>query len=112
MERLASILPSGGIDGAVHKGARRHARRWPLDAEIELVEPVHAAGLVINASVGGMRVAVDADVPLCQTCTLIVKTAPGYESTETARVVWSAARPDGYLLGLEFVGSRVSLGAA
>ena len=103
MDRLATILPSGGVDGAVHKGARRHARRWPLDAEVELLEPLCGTGMAINVSVGGMRVAVDADVPLSQTCTLRVKTAPGYESTEHARVVWRSAKPDGYVLGLEFV---------
>ncbi|MBT8452440.1 MAG: PilZ domain-containing protein [Deltaproteobacteria bacterium] len=102
-ERLSSILPKGGVDIAVHRGARRRFRRWPLDAEIELLTPTRGAGLAINASVGGLRVAVDMGVPLDHVCTLRVRTAPDHATVEHARVVWSQARPDGYLLGLEFI---------
>jgi len=102
-ERLSAILPKGGADVAVHRGARRRFRRWPLDAEIELLTPTRGAGLAINASVGGLRVAVDMGVPLDHVCTLRVRTAPDHATVEHARVVWSQARPDGYLLGLEFI---------
>lgn len=102
-ERLSSILPQGGADIAVHRGARRQFRRWALDADIELLTPKRGAGLAINASVGGLRVAVDMAVPVDHVCTLRVRTAPGHATVEHARVVWSRARPDGYLLGLEFI---------
>ncbi|MFW2390184.1 MAG: PilZ domain-containing protein [Polyangiales bacterium] len=102
-ERLASILPQGGADIAVHRGARRQFRRWSLDADIELLTPTRGSGLAINASVGGLRVAVDMGVPVDHVCTLRVRTAPDHETVEHARVVWSRARPDGYLLGLEFI---------
>ena len=36
-------------------------------------------------------------------CTLRVRTAPDHEKIEHAKVVWSHARPDGYVLGLEFI---------
>jgi hypothetical protein len=42
-------------------------------------------------------------VPVGHTCTLRVRTAPNHQTIEHARVVWSQARPDGYLLGLEFI---------
>ncbi len=105
VDRLASILPKGGTDEAVHRGARRQFRRWSLDAEIDLIEPARGAGLAINASVGGLRVAVDVSVPVDHVCKLRVRTAPEHETIELAKVVWSQARPDGYLLGLEFIGS-------
>lgn len=104
-DRLASILPKGGADVALHRGARRHARRWALDAEIELVSPGQGAGLAINASVGGLRVALDRGVPIDEVCTLRVRTSPDHETVEHARVVWSKAQPDGYVLGLAFVES-------
>ncbi len=97
------MLPKGGADAAVHRGARRRFRRWALDAEIELLSPTRGSGLAINASVGGLRVAVDTGVPVGDLCTLRVRTAPGHSTIEHARVVWSQARPDGYLLGFEFV---------
>lgn len=102
-ERLSSILPKGGADIAVHRGARRQFRRWALDAEIELLEPRQGSGLAINASVGGLRVAVDMGVPVDHVCVLRVRTARDHETIEHAKVVWSRARPDGYLLGLEFI---------
>ncbi len=101
--RLSTILPKGNADAALHKGARRRSRRWSLDAEIELVSPGSGTGLAINASVGGLRIALDRGVPVDEVCTLRVRTAPDHETVEHARVVWSKARPDGYVLGLAFV---------
>ena len=103
VDRLSSILPKGGADAAVHRGARRRFRRWALDAEIELLSPEQGSGLAINASVGGLRVAVDKGVPVDHVCTLRVRTAPDHSTIEHAKVVWSKAQPDGYLLGLEFI---------
>ncbi|MEM9730340.1 MAG: PilZ domain-containing protein [Myxococcota bacterium] len=102
-ERLSSILPKGNADAALHRGARRHARRWSLDAEVELVSPGRGSGMAINASVGGLRIALDRGVPLDEVCTLRVRTAPDRETIEHARVVWSKAQPDGFVLGLAFV---------
>jgi len=102
-DRLSSILPKGGADVAVYRGARRRSRRWALDAEIDLLGPVRGAGLALNASVGGLRIAVDMDVPVGQVCTLRVRTAPDHQTVEHAKVVWAKARPDGYVLGLQFV---------
>lgn len=105
LNRLSTILPTGAADGAVHKGARRRYRRWSFDADVELLSPVRGSGMAINASVGGLRVALDTEVPLNQVCTLRVRTTSDQETIEHARVVWSQSQPDGYLLGLAFVES-------
>lgn len=65
--------------------------------------PRRGSGLAINASVGGLRVAVDMGVPVDHVCTLRVRTAPDHATIEHAKVVWSKARPDGYVMGLEFI---------
>lgn len=108
IQRLSTILPQGAADGAVHRGARRRFRRWPFDADIELLSPARGSGMAINASVGGLRIALDTAVPVNSVCTLRVRTAENHETVEHARVVWSQAKPDGYLLGLAFVESPVS----
>lgn len=107
-ERLSSMLPKGSADAAVHRGARRQSRRWALDAEVDLLGPVQGTGLAINASVGGLRVAADTGIPVGQVCTLRVRTAPNHQTVEHAKVVWTKAQPDGYLLGLEFISSPVA----
>lgn len=104
MIRLGSVLPPGGSDAAVHRGARRRSERFPIDADIELLEPVPGTGVAINASTGGMRLALDVAVPLHHECTFRVLRAPSGESVEQARVVWRKAQPDGYLLGVAFIG--------
>ncbi len=103
MERISAMLPTGGADLDVHRGARRATQRYPLHADVELVEPVPAQGIVLNASAGGMRIAIDRPVDVDALCVVRVVTAPGRELFEKARVVWTRELPDGWLVGLQFV---------
>ena len=81
---------------------RRTASRYPLNADIEILEPFNAHGVVINASQGGLRVAVDLELPLDAVCVVEVQLDEG-KTVELARVAWVKAHPDGYLIGLSFV---------
>jgi hypothetical protein len=81
---------------------RRTARRYPLNADVEVLEPLHAHGVVINASQGGLRIALDRELPLDAVCVLEVQLDEG-KTVELARVAWVKAHPDGYLIGLSFV---------
>jgi len=81
---------------------RRNANRYPLNADVEILEPFNAHGVVINASQGGLRVAVDLELPLDAVCVVEVQLDEG-KTVELARVAWVKARPDGYLIGLSFV---------
>ena len=81
---------------------RRAARRYPLNADIEILEPVKAHGVVINASDGGLRVAVDEGLPVDSVCVVEIQTDEG-KTVELTRVVWIREHPDGYLVGLTFV---------
>lgn len=103
MERFSTMLPAGADDPGVHRGARRASRRYPLHADVELVEPVSAEGVVLNVSAGGMRIAIDRPVDVDGRVVARVVTAPGRELFEKARVVWAREFPDGWLIGLEFV---------
>jgi hypothetical protein len=81
---------------------RRSARRYPLNADVEILEPFAAHGVVINASQGGLRVAVDVELPLDAVCVIEVQLEEG-KTVELARVAWVKGHPDGFLIGLSFV---------
>jgi hypothetical protein len=88
---------------SVSRGSRRRATgRYPLNADIEILEPFNAHGFVINASEGGLRVAIDVELPLEAVCVVEVQLDEG-KTVELARVAWVRAHPDGYLTGLSFV---------
>jgi hypothetical protein len=83
------------------RSGRRSANRFAVNADAEFLEPVRAHGVVINASEGGLRVAVDNELPIDVVCVVEITTPTG-KTVEMAKVVWSRAHPDGYLVGLEF----------
>ena len=103
MERIATILSTGEADVDMRYGARRASQRFPLDAEIELIEPCAARGIAINASTGGMRMAIDRRVEVDALCIARVTTDEGRQSLEKARVVWTRQLPDGWLVGVCFL---------
>ena len=86
---------------ASDKPGRRNADRYPLNADVEILEPFNTHGVVINASEGGLRVAVDAELPLDAVCVIEIQVGEG-KTVELARVVWIREHPDGYLVGLSF----------
>lgn len=84
-----------------HPG-RRAADRYPLHADVEVLEPWNAHGVVINASDGGLRVALDRELPPGAVCVIEIAVEEG-KTVEMVRVAWSRELPDGYLAGLAFV---------
>jgi hypothetical protein len=84
-----------------HPG-RRTAERYPLHADVEVLEPFNAHGVVINASDGGLRVAVDRELPVGVVCVVEIAVDEG-KTVEMARVAWTRELPDGYLAGLSYV---------
>ena len=76
-------------------GGRRASRRWPLQAEVEVLEPVQGRGVAINGSEGGMRIAVDCPLAPGLRCRIRTTFGPELERVENARVVWSLAARDG-----------------
>jgi hypothetical protein len=103
MERIGALLPIGSGDPSSHHGARRRSRRFPLNAEVDVLEPVRASGVTLNASAGGLRIVVDQELKAGSVCELSVHFTAEKVSRETARVVWSRTMRDGWVLGLEFL---------
>lgn len=84
-----------------HPG-RRAADRYPLHADVEVLEPWSAHGVVINASDSGLRVALDRELPVGEVCVIEIALEEG-KTVEMAKVAWTRALPDGFLAGLAFV---------
>ena len=100
---ICAVVQRGkGAAAAVELPGRRSASRYPLNADVEILDPFNAHGVVINASEGGLRVAVDAELPLDAVCVIEVHLDDG-KTVELARVAWVRAHPDGFLVGLSFV---------
>lgn len=86
-----------------HRRARRAFQRWPLDADVQVLAPVHATGIALNVSAGGLRVALDRPMTVGQRCRARIKTSETHEVIELTRIVWSRRQPDGWVVGMQFL---------
>ena len=103
MERIGALLPVGSGDPSVHRGARRRSRRYPLNADVEMLEPLRASGVALNARAGGLRDFIDREIQVGTECLIEVRFTAERTSKERARVVWCRRLRDGWVTGLEFV---------
>ena len=88
-------------DCAYHHGARRQHSRWLLHADVEIETSLRSRGVTLNASAGGLRVAVDA--PLPENTEVMFRLVQGQLVVrKRARVVWQRRLPDGFVAGLAF----------
>jgi hypothetical protein len=102
MTHLSSNPPVSSIRHVVYDRYRRQARRLPLNAVVEVLEPSGGKGVALNASAGGLRVAVDCLLRAGDLCLLIVEDK-GRPAVERARVIWSQDVRDGCIAGLQLL---------
>ena len=103
MDRISSILPIGPRDELAHRGARRQSARYPVNADVRVIEPLEAEGVVLNASAGGLRVALDRAIDVGTHVSLDLTFPHDHASHEFAEVIWVRELPDGCLVGLRFL---------
>ncbi len=89
------------MDDFTSADPRRAAPRVPLNANVEVLAPTPASGIVLNVSTGGLRVAVDQALYIEDYCHLRIVTDDEEGCVERARVRWVKAKPDGWIVGLE-----------
>ena len=83
---------------------RRTSRRRPLEASVRVVQPAAGAGVTINVSEGGLRVAIDLPLAADQICVLVVSEPGAPEQLVRARVAWARVLDDGCIAGLQRLG--------
>ncbi len=100
LEHLSSCPPP---ESGERRFARRTSRRMPLNAVVEVLEPAFAEGVTINASAGGLRIAVDQPLEVSLECLVKITYSSGKELIRRAQVVWSRVLPDGCIAGMKFI---------
>jgi hypothetical protein len=70
---------------------------------VQVLGPAPGSGVTLNASEGGLRVAVDCVLTEGEICFVRVDD-PERGAVERARVAWSRELPDGCIAGLQLLG--------
>jgi hypothetical protein len=70
---------------------------------VTVLSPSRASGVVLNASTGGLRIAIDRALYVNDCCDLELATDEGKGRPTRARVVWVKEMTDGWVVGLELV---------
>jgi hypothetical protein len=83
---------------------RRITRRRPMHADVDVIEPHTGGGVTINASDGGLRIAVDCKLRVNDVCMLVIREPAKPVRLERARVVWAQEVRDGCVAGLTVTG--------
>jgi Tfp pilus assembly protein PilZ len=105
MPQLTSEPPSSQpLVAEVLVRHRRHSRRRPLEAQVEVFQPANGSGFTINVSDGGLRIAVDCPLRIEEVVLLAVREEGKPERLECARVVWVRELRDGWIVGLQLIG--------
>ena len=71
-------------------------------ADVEVLEPISANGIIINTSEGGLRIAVDKELHEGMVCVLSIQ-KDDEQRIEVGRVAWSRQCTDGFLVGLSLM---------
>ena len=103
MSHVSSDTPISHVTFIGLARQRRRGARRPLNADVRVVEPQEGSGVAINASDGGLRIAVDCALHPDDHVVMILSD-DGQDTVERARVVWSRELKDGWIVGLERVG--------
>ena len=83
-------------------GSRRETTRFSLNAEVQLLILGGGFGTTLNASAGGLRVAVNRMLRAGDNISLRLRFLSGDTTTKRVRVVWVKAASDGCVAGLSF----------
>lgn len=79
---------------------RRTARRIPSTVAVEILAPRKGSGVLLNASTGGARVAVDCELVRGELCHVRLVGRSGIALVDSLRVVWAREVADGWIAGL------------
>ncbi|MFT5358436.1 MAG: hypothetical protein ACI9KE_005674 [Polyangiales bacterium] len=97
---LRAVIPDEGRDPATHHGARREHSRWVLDADIQIDGGV-SRGVTLNASTGGLRVALSRALDAGSSVDVAVVRGPVALLSRVC-VVWTRPSGGAWLSGLRF----------
>ena len=103
--RPPPIPKNSEVRPAIGGDERRRADRWPSDAEIEILSPIHRSASALDVSKTGMQLSLDDWLSAGTLCDLRMTTHTGRIIHKRARVIWTRRVGERCVSGLEVVGS-------
>jgi hypothetical protein len=115
---MASKLPKPGsqpppprnhseVRPAPQTEERRHAGRWPSDAQVELLGPIKAEAMALDVSSTGLQIVLSGWLSTGTLCDLRITTHSGRHIFKRAQVIWARRVGDECVAGLHFIGSII-----
>lgn len=93
------------IRPALGEDERRHADRWPSNAEIEILSPIRQIASALDISKTGIQLSLADWLSAGTLCDLRITTHAGRMIYKRARVIWTRRVGERCVSGLEVVGS-------
>ena len=84
---------------------RRRATRWPSDAMVEILTPIHQLAVMIDVSATGVQLSLEGWLSTGALCDLKITTNTGREIYKRARVIWARRVGDRCVAGLQVIAS-------
>ena len=103
MPEVSTFPPPASSKRRCYAAARGLSRRWPLNAQVKFFGQHKATGVTLNASDGGLRVAVDRQLTTGDVCTMQIMYDVDRPEVRRGEVVWTHELRDGCIAGFKFV---------
>ena len=99
VRKHSEVRPAAGLD------ERRRAARWPSDAKVEILSPIHQHALAVDVSATGIQLALPGWLSTGTLCDLRITAHTGREIFKRARVIWARRVGDECVAGLQVIAS-------
>lgn len=99
LRKHSEVRPAAGAD------ERRRAARWPSDAQVEILTPIHQQALAVDVSATGIQLSLRGWLSTGSLCDLRITAHTGREIYKRARVIWARRVGDECVAGLQVIAS-------
>ena len=99
VRKHSEVRPAASAD------ERRRASRWPSDAQIEILAPLHQQALAVDVSATGIQLSLSGWLSTGTLCDLRITAHTGRQIHKRARVIWARRVGEQCVAGLQVIAS-------